>query len=116
MYAKYGEVPKSSGGLKGGSLDRLVQQNLLSGISEAQSSRLRAQQRLDLLDSIRDNGYKPSLLDPIYGVRKVGSCELFLQGGHHRVAVLGVLGEFNDRPIPSVLERLTFRDASKSSR
>ena len=111
QYGRYGDIPKSRGGLKGGSLDRLILRNASEGISAQESFVIRAQQRFELLMSIRDNGYRPVMKSPVIGLRRVGGRELFILNGHHRVAALAALGM---QQVPSLLERATIFDVVRS--
>ena len=103
QFTKYCHVSKSSGGMKKGSLYKLIETlhhsksiifdgNLknadLKIIEEA--IRDRVVYRFMLMESIMKEGYQPGRSDKIIGVKKNGS--VFLKGGHHRTAILKALG------------------------
>ncbi len=54
--------------------------------------------RIEMIRSVKENGYQLSLADQIYAV-KIGS-KYVLKGGHHRAAILHVLGQNN---LPGVI-------------
>ena len=94
QYQKYSNVPKTKGGMKNGSLDKLyleMQNNKNRKISIRESVVERVRQRFQLLEQIKSVGYRPVDSDPIKVFRLSGyNYKLF--GGHHRVAIMSVLG------------------------
>ena len=99
QYKKYGNVKSSEGGMKGGSLDRIVQKKGLKSNEIYLAIQERVSQRFDLFDNIDLNGYNPNLIDPVK-VYKINSNQYILFGGHHRVACLAVL---NYKEVPGVI-------------
>jgi hypothetical protein len=102
QFKKYFNVPKNKGGMKNGSLYRLIEErhkdnNIylkedLSNLKEdiyKEAVRERVKQRIDLFEDIKDKGYKQND-DIIYGVKRNGY--IYLKGGHHRCAACCVLG------------------------
>jgi hypothetical protein len=104
QFQKYFNIPKSEGGMKKGSLHKLIIQrhkdnginlneddiiNLSSDIY-MQAIKERVQQRFDLLESIKNNGYKKINKDVIFAIKKGDN--IYLQGGHHRCAIRHLLG------------------------
>lgn len=109
QFMKYRHVPKRVGGMRGGSLARVVEAegneaSAIAGFPEAgaddggdvanarlrKAIALRVEQRFELVESIRQNGYTPNLSDPVPAIKQ-NQC-LYLEGGHHRAAVLKALG------------------------
>ena len=91
QYTKYSITDKSKGGMKNGSLDKLIKSAKFSGdkgFEQAVVSRVR--QRFSLLESIRDKGYLPNPNTPVMAIKRRNQYVLF--AGHHKVAVLAVLG------------------------
>lgn len=92
QFAKYRNVPKEEGGMRGGSLEMVVKRvagrtagdPLMEGIIE------RVEERFELLESVQRRGYVPSGADFIQGVRRKG--RVYLKNGHHRAAALKLLG------------------------
>ncbi|MBC8453671.1 hypothetical protein H8D64_01295 [PVC group bacterium] len=118
------DVPKSEGGMYGGSLFRLVASlhsdngiELASDFSNANNDliaeaiRQRVSQRFDLLKSIRSNGNL--YIGDFISATKKENCYI-LKNGHHRVAAFAACG-FSS--IPIAISCLTFiRYASLLSR
>lgn len=110
QFMKYRHVPKQLGGMRGGSLARVVEGEVVAAPVAGGRSReagtdesydeanarlqkaiaLRVEQRLELVESIRVDGYTPNLSDPVLAIKQ-NHC-LYLEGGHHRAAVLKALG------------------------
>jgi hypothetical protein len=110
QFLKYRHVPKRLGGMRGGSLARVVAAGVDAAPAAGGGSReagaddshdvanarlrnaiaLRVEQRFELLESIRQYGYTPNMADPILAIKR-SRC-LYLEGGHHRAAVLKALG------------------------
>ena len=103
QFTKYSQISKSSGGMKKGSLYKLIETlhhsrsimfdgNLKSADQKIieEAIRERVGYRFMLMESIMKEGYKPNRRDRIIGVKKNGS--VFLKGGHHRTAILKTLG------------------------
>ena len=103
QFTKYSQIPKSSGGMKKGSLYKLIETlhhsrsimfdgNLKSADQKIieEAIRERVGYRFMLMESIMKEGYHPNRRDRIIGVKKNGS--VFLKGGHHRTAILKTLG------------------------
>jgi predicted DNA-binding transcriptional regulator AlpA len=99
QFDRYRYMEKPVGGMKNGSLYRLVvqlhhrQQVPLSGSRLAfredlidQAIRLRVEERFGLLSSIKDKGYERSPADPVVGVARAH--HVYLSSGHHRAAAL----------------------------
>ena len=103
QFTKYSQISKSSGGMKKGSLYKLIEtlhhsksiifdgnlKNADLKIIEA-AIRDRVVYRFMLMESIMKEGYQPGRCEDIIGVKKNGS--VFLKGGHHRTAILKTLG------------------------
>ncbi len=97
QYEKYKNVSKLKGGMLNGSLDRSLKAlNLGNGNASSDILRRgiekRVEERLRLADTIREEGYRPGLGDPVTGIMKTDR-KLILCCGHHRVAVLAALDE-----------------------
>ena len=103
QFTKYSQISKSSGGMKKGSLYKLIETlhhsrsimfdgNLKSADQKIieEAIRERVGYRFMLMESIMKEGYHPNRRDRIIGVKKNGS--VFLKGGHHRTAILKTLG------------------------
>lgn len=103
MFLKYFNVSKKVGGMKNGSLYKLIKKNHkknniklkedLSNIDKIiynKSIKERVMQRFDLLKSIRDNGYNPgnNFIEGIFKDKLI-----YLIEGHHRCASLYALGD-----------------------
>ena len=111
QFTKYSHISKSSGGMKKGSLYKLIETlhhsrsimfdgNLKSADQKIieEAIRERVGYRFMLMESIMKEGYHPNRRDRIIGVKKNGS--VFLKGGHHRTAILKALGYPN---VPAVI-------------
>jgi hypothetical protein len=83
-------VSKNQGGMKNGSLDRLLEVGKLSDDNFFKTVNTRVMQRFQLLESIRTSGYKPNHDSPVK-VIKGNKDQYKLFSGHHRVAILAVL-------------------------
>lgn len=101
MFLKYFDKSKKIGGMENGSLYKLIQKEHqkksiklkkdLSNIDKFiynNSIKKRVIQRFNLLESIRDKGYRPGK-NFIEGIFK--DKFIYLNGGHHRCAALYVL-------------------------
>lgn len=99
QFDKYMYMEKAVGGMKNGSLYRLVvalherENEPLSGPRPTfredlidRAIALRVKQRFELLDSIKRQGYQTSGADPVIGVARAG--HVYLSSGHHRAAAL----------------------------
>jgi hypothetical protein len=99
QFDRYMHTEKAIGGMRNGSLYRLVvalhQRGLvpLSGERPAfrrdlvdRAIRQRVDDRFQLLDSIKQRGYVRSPSDPVVGVARAD--RVYLSSGHHRAAVL----------------------------
>jgi hypothetical protein len=102
QYSRYWNTPKEYGGVRGGSMFRLIrsmhEKNGLSFDGDPvtaspeifdEAVRERVRQRFELADAIRTHGYQTSAGSTAYGVRKNGA--VMLIGGHHRAAILRAL-------------------------
>jgi hypothetical protein len=111
QYERYWNAPKSLGGMRGGSLSRLLKaMHAEHGLSfDGDPSKAEQQvlegavlrlvrRRFDLADDIRTNGYDEAAGIPVEGVRRLD--KVFLTGGHHRVAILRALGRTS---VPAVV-------------
>lgn len=104
QLSKYHNAPKKEGGMHKGSLYSLIETKcgtsfpLVDEVCKKAAIRERVEQRFQLLEAIREQGYKPEMAERIVAVKKNG--HVYLRGGHHRVAVLQALGESE---LPSVL-------------
>ena len=93
---RYHHTPKAEGGMYKGSLYTLIEKRSgkrfeeTSETTKDEAIRERVQQRFMLLDTIRTHGYNPDRTEPIHAVNKNGL--IHLVRGHHRAAVLHVLG------------------------
>ena len=103
QFDKYGLVPKARGGMYRGSLYRLIAQGEREGGSRledraeqadpariARSITERVRQRFALFDTIAAQGYVADPSENVVGIRRRGF--VFLVDGHHRAAILRVLG------------------------
>lgn len=112
QYERYSRVDKSLGGMRNGSLSRVIAKATAAdstGKNDAQppsqSKIIReaveafVRERLQLLDSIRDSGFSISGRVKIIGVRRKGL--VMIRNGHHRIAVLKALG-YSHVPLISV--------------
>jgi hypothetical protein len=123
QFRKYAGVPKQVGGMRNGTLHRLLAEvcreagTVLpadpAAVDDALLERAivrRVAQRFELLSSIRRDGYDPGLGKPILAWRRGG--DVVLTGGHHRAAALLALGR-EALPAVSVFERSTFRSLKR---
>ena len=102
QYVKYAEINKSQGGMKGGSLDRLVKRSAGNSGNEdlfRNAVAIRVQQRFQLFESISFSGYRPDHNFPVAALKLNGN-QYKLISGHHRAAILAVL-EYDS--VPDVL-------------
>ena len=110
-FNKYCIEVKSKGGMYQGSMHRYalnyidenkhkywLDPSLISKMSMKQGAALLVDRRIELIRSIMNKGYLVDLADPIYAVRK--SNLYVLKGGHHRAAIMHVLGHNN---LPGVM-------------
>ena len=110
-FNKYCIEVKSKGGMYQGSVHRYalnyidenkhkywLDPSLISKMSMKQGAALLVDRRIELIRSIMNKGYLVDLADPIYAVRK--SNLYVLKGGHHRAAIMHVLGHNN---LPGVM-------------
>ena len=102
-FNKYKLVPKSKGGMYHGSVhlyslkfkninkkNFLLDPSLICNNSIRKGASTLVDRRIQIIRSIVKNGYKIDLADPIFAIKKG---KLYtLMGGHHRAAVLCVLG------------------------
>jgi hypothetical protein len=92
----YSLIPKSSGGMQNGSLYGLVERKCGVKFNEASvdckiaAIKERVGERFSLFDQIQNEGYQPEKSERIEAFRKGGL--VYLCGGHHRAAILKVLG------------------------
>ncbi|HKQ60352.1 MAG TPA: hypothetical protein VJS92_03645 [Candidatus Polarisedimenticolaceae bacterium] len=96
QFGKYAEVPKKRGGMRHGSLDRLVRAvHAREGSAELRAELVeraiaeRVEQRLALFETLRTQGYDRARAERIVGIRRRGA--VFLTGGQHRAAALRAL-------------------------
>lgn len=94
QFQKYGQLKKSNGGMKGGSLSRLYEKMLHHSdgqilFQHAVVERVRL--RFDLLNKIKSEGYHPNPNKPVIAFKRHNN-KLILHEGHHRVAILAALG------------------------
>ena len=110
-FYKYCIEEKSKGGMYQGSVHRYalnyidenkhkywLNPSLISKMSMKQGAALLVDRRIELIRSIMNKGYLVDLADPIFAVRK--STLYVLKGGHHRAAIMHVLGHNN---LPGVM-------------
>jgi hypothetical protein len=111
QFDRYRFMEKAVGGMKNGSLYRLVAK-LHEGEGEPLSAErptfrddlidraieLRVRQRFELLDSIKQQGYQSAGPDRVIGISRGG--RVYLSGGHHRAAALLAI---NEGVMPGVL-------------
>lgn len=103
QFRKHGREPKRDGGMRGGTLYRLVAalcaedgvpfDGDVDAVPEptlARAIERRVGERLDLLASIRTHGYLLSRSTPVLALRRSGA--VYLTGGQHRAAALRALG------------------------
>jgi hypothetical protein len=102
QFHKYAQVPKKLGGMRGGTLYRLVAAVCEeAGVPfEGDASRAehplaeaiarRVDQRIALFADLAANGWVRERTTPILGIRR--GALVFLTGGQHRLAALAVLG------------------------
>ena len=102
-FNKYKCIPKSRGGMYHGSVHfyslkfkninkkkLLLDPTLISKDSIKNGASILVDRRIKMISSIVKNGYKIDLADPIFAV-KTGNLYT-LMGGHHRAALLYILG------------------------
>lgn len=93
---RYHDRPKIEGGMYTGSLYTLIEH--MSGVPFSEATELqkkeaikrRVAERFALLENIRSEGYRPNA-ERIDGIKK--GADVYLLGGHHRVAILAALGK-----------------------
>lgn len=101
---KYHNTPKSEGGMYKGSLYTLIENYCkvpfreVDPLCKARAIRERVTQRFHLFEVIQREGYRPERAERILAFKKKGL--VYLEGGHHRAAILRVLGKDT---LPSVL-------------
>lgn len=108
QFRKYHNTPKAEGGMYKGSLYRLIKHNHkkygielkenLENLDQQiywNSIKERVQQRISLLESIKEEGFKENG-DTIVAVKKGDN--YILKGGHHRCAILKLL-EYETMPV-----------------
>lgn len=92
---KYHNISKSEGGMHQGTLYALIEKRSGGHLEGALPAvvdsviREKVESRFALLESIRRNGYDPTI-ERIDGIKKHGY--VYLMGGHHRAAALRALG------------------------
>ena len=94
QYEKYSETDKSKGGMKDGSLDKLVKDTPdISYNKELFENAVltRVQLRFQLFESISRLGYSPDHVYPVSAIQLNGN-HYKLISGHHRTAILAALG------------------------
>lgn len=104
QFMRHGQRPKSEGGMRDGSLYRMVVDehvrrgqpvDLSAGVFDSDTLqhaiRCRVRQRLSFFESVIRDGFVISKEDPIRGVRENGA--ITIRSGHHRVAALLAIGE-----------------------
>jgi hypothetical protein len=110
QFHEFKTTPKSEGGMFRGSVHRFASQRscidtlkvlespaLLTEEDVIYGVQVLIRQRLDVIDSIRVNGYCPGKSDKIFAVKK--GDKIVFQGGHHRAAALYAL---NYKRVPQV--------------
>jgi hypothetical protein len=101
---KYSHTPKSEGGMCKGSLYTLIENYCnvpfeeVDPLCKTKAIRERVMQRFHLFEVIQQEGYRPERAERILAFKKNGC--VYLEGGHHRAAILRVLGKDT---LPSVL-------------
>lgn len=103
QFARYAFLSKGKGGMFQGSLYReVVRAHRAAGVEldrdrprfrddlVAAAIRRRVEQRFDLLRRISDEGYRPSIADPVIGVLR-DDHTIRIEGGAHRAAALHAL-------------------------
>jgi hypothetical protein len=111
QFDRYMRTEKSVGGMKNGSLYRLVvafhERTRVSWSDPAPAFRRdlvdraieqRVEERFQLLDSIKQRGYVRSSVDPVVGVAR--DDRVYLSSGHHRAAALRAI---RSPSVPGVL-------------
>jgi len=104
QLGKYHSTPKAEGGMHKGSLYELIEKKCKTPFSEVEEDcknaaiRERVMQRFQLLEDIRQRGYRQAEAERIDAVQKKGF--VYLCGGHHRAAELRALGK---NELPGVL-------------
>jgi hypothetical protein len=118
QFRRYADVEKRVGGMQNGTLHRLLlevcrEAGLGSADPRAPDPRLfeeaiarRVKQRFELLESIRDDGYRAERGKPVLGIWR--GDDVVLLGGHHRAAALSVLGS-DVLPAVAVFPRPVYR-------
>jgi len=102
-FCKYCLDVKSKGGMYQGSVHRYaldyIQENkhkywldptLISKMQIKQGAALLVDRRIEMIRSVTSKGFQVDLADPIFAVRKRSL--YVLKGGHHRVAIMHILG------------------------
>ena len=102
-FKKYCHFAKSKGGMYQGSVHRnaiknidhnknkfWVEPSLIDDINITHGATLLVDERINLINSIINSGYKLELASPIFAVKKKGF--YILKGGHHRAAIMYALG------------------------
>jgi hypothetical protein len=101
---KYATKSKSDGGMKNGSLYRLIEKRTGKNFDNSSKQERRkiieerVTQRFNLLVDIQKNGYCPVKAEQIFAFKRDDL--IYLKGGHHRAAALLALGE---ESIPDIL-------------
>ena len=104
QLAKYHATAKAEGGMYRGSLYTLIEKHCavpfaeVDSVCKAEAVRERVLQRFHLYEVIQEEGYRPERAERILAFKKNGC--VYLEGGHHRAAILRVLGKDT---LPSVL-------------
>ncbi len=94
QFQKYGQLEKSKGGMKGGSLSRLYDNMLHHSdgqVSFQQAVAERVRLRFSLFDKIKSEGYLANPYKPVIAFKR-NDDKLLMHEGHHRVAILAALG------------------------
>ncbi len=94
QFLKYGQLEKSKGGMKGGSLSKLYDNMLHHSdgqVSFLQAVNERVRLRFSLFDKIKSEGYQPNPRKPVIAFKR-NDDKLLMHEGHHRVAILAALG------------------------
>ncbi|HUO50618.1 MAG TPA: hypothetical protein VMU25_03615 [Candidatus Paceibacterota bacterium] len=101
QFAQFKDVPKTRGGMQGGSLERTIielHRNRAIPFTHSvydpdlvkEGIAQRVHERFELLESIKQKGYTPSPRDLVKGIRRGNT--IMLKHGHHRAAALLALG------------------------
>ena len=111
QFRKYSSIGKNVGGMRKGSLYRLVAaEHSRHGLTVSNGAQfkeqlvenaiaMRVEQRLELLAAISKSGYDPKRADTVVGLARSGGA-IYLTGGHHRAAALKAIGE---KVLPGVI-------------